>query len=138
VRIGQNGCVHNVRRWGVQCYTRILQDIGFDPTVYLSHDPERFPDGEDKEIISILIAATHFDLPAHFVIGSEEHPLLLFDPRGDLKGSFTRWHTHLGALAFMISEGKVNGHFRRLHAEDRLLYKQALAYLQQALLRSEA
>jgi len=80
VRIGENGCVHNVRRWGVQCYTRILQDIGFDPIMHLTHDTGRFPGGEDKEIVSILIDATHFDLPGHFCIGSEEHSLLLFDP----------------------------------------------------------
>ena len=101
VVIGQSGCVHRVRRWGVQCYTRILQDIGFDPSLYLSHDQERFRNGEDEEIISILIHATHFDLPAHFVIASERHPLLLFDPQGILKGSYTRWHTHLGALAYI-------------------------------------
>ena len=133
VWVGESGCVHRVRRWGVQCYTRILQDIGFDPSLYLSHNRARFPGGDDDEIISILIHATHFDLPAHFVIASQEHPLLLFDPRGMLKGSYTRWHTHLGALAYLVSEGKRNAYFGGLHAENRSLYEQALRYLLQAL-----
>ncbi len=138
VQIGESGCVHHVRRWGVQCYTRILQDIGFDPSLYLSHDRERFPGGDDEEIISILIRVTHFDLPAHFVIASKEHPLLLFDPQGMLKGSYTRWHTYLGALAYMVSEGKRNAYFGRLHAENRPLYNQALSHLLQALQESRA
>lgn len=133
VGIGEQGCVHSVRRWGVQCYTRILQDIGFDPCEYLSHDCQRFPGGDDEEIIGILIQATHFDLPAHWIIASEQHPLLLFDPQGLLKGSYTRWYTHLGALAYMVSGGKVNARFGHLHTEDRLLYNEALAYLLQAL-----
>jgi len=138
VRIGEKGCVHNVRRWGVQCYTRILQNTGFDPFRYLSHDAERFPGGDDQEIISILIQATHFDLPAYFLIASDEHSLLLFDPHGDLKGSFTRWHTYLGALAFLVSEGRVNGHFGQLCAENRPLYDRAVAYLLQALQQLDA
>lgn len=133
VWIGESGCVHRVRRWGVQCYTRILQDIGFDPSLYLSHNRVRFPGGDDDEIISILIRATHFDLPAHFVIASQEHPLLLFGPQGTLKGSYTRWHTQLGALAYLVSEGKRNAYFGGLHAENRSLYEQALRYLLQAL-----
>jgi len=138
VRIGESGCVHSVRRWGVQCYTRILQDIGFDPFSYLSHDSERFPGGDDEEIISILIHATHFDLPAYFVIASEQHPLLLFDPQGILKGSYTHWHSYLGALAYIVSQGKVNRYFSRLYAENRPLYDEALTYLLQALQQSGA
>ncbi|KPL22636.1 MAG: hypothetical protein AMJ93_06750 [Anaerolineae bacterium SM23_84] len=138
VEIGQRGCVHHVRRWGVQCYTRILQDIGFSPASYVGHDRQRFPGGDDDEMIAILIQATHFDLPAHFVIASEEHPLLLFDPWGVLKGSYTRWHTYLGALAFMVSAGKRNAFFGRLHAENRSLYDEALTYLLQALRDSQA
>jgi len=138
VQIGQVGCVHRVRRWGVQLYTRILQDIGFDPSLYLTRDRARFPgSGGDTEMISILIQATHFDLPAHFVIASEQHPLLLFDPQGMLKGSYARWHTHLGALAYLVSEGRVNGTFGRVFAENKPLYDQALTYLLQALLRRE-
>ena len=132
VWIGASGCVHSVRRWGIQCYTRILQDIGFDPSAYLGRSSEQFS-GSDGEIISILINATHFDLPAYFVIASEEHPLLLFDPQGILKGSYTRWYTYLGALAYMVSNGKVHGYFGRLHAEDKALYDEALHYLLHAL-----
>jgi hypothetical protein len=132
VQIGQAGCVHKVRRWGVQLYTRILQDIGFDPAEYLSHNRTRFPDGDEAEMIFVLIHATHFDLPADFVIASEQHPLLLFDPRGVLKGSHTQWHTYLGALAYLVSGGKVNGTFGRLRAENTSLYDKALSYLLQA------
>ena len=138
VCIGEQGCVHSVRRWGVRCYTRILQDIGFDPCAYLSHDKKRFPEGEDGEIVSILLQATHFDLPSHWIIASEQHPLLLFDPEGTLKGSYTRWHTYLGALAYMVSDGAVNAHFGRLLAEDRPLYNEALLYLLQALREKNA
>ncbi len=133
VIVGQPGCVHRVRRWGVQCYVRILQEFGFDPGQYLSHDAQRFPDGDDEEMISILLRATHFDLPAHFVIASVEHPLLMVDPQGILKGSFTRWFTRLGALAYMVSGGKVNQEFRELPLEDRSLYEEALGYLLDAL-----
>ena len=133
VRIGERGCVHGVRRWGVQCYTRVLQHLGFDPSRYLSHDSQRFPGGDDEELISILIHATHFDLPAHFIIASQEHPLLLFDPQGLLKGSYTRWHTYLGALAYIVSDGKRNACFGRLHAENKPLYDEALRYLLEAL-----
>jgi hypothetical protein len=133
VEIGLAGCVHKVRRWGVQLYTRILQDIGFDPSEYLSHDRARFPGGEEAEMISILIYATHFDLPAHFVIASRQHPLLLFGPQGVLRGSHTQWYTHLGALAFLVSGGKVNGTFGDLQVESTSLYDEALSYLLQAL-----
>jgi hypothetical protein len=136
VRIGEQGCVHRVRRWGVQCYTRILQDIGFDPSLCLTNDRERFPGGDDEEMVSILMRATHFDLPSHFVVASQEHPLLLFAPQGLLKGSYTRWHTYLGALAYIVSAGKRNAHFGRLHAENKALYDEALEYLLQALRES--
>jgi hypothetical protein len=126
VEIGQPGCVHRVRRWGVQLYTRILQDMGFDPAQYLSQG------GDEGEMISILIHATHFDLPAHFVIASEKHPLLLFDPQGLLKGSYTRWHTQLGALAFLVTEGTVDGTFGRMQEENPSLYEEALSYMLQA------
>jgi hypothetical protein len=131
--IGERGCVHQVRRWGVQCYTRILQDIGFDPTRYLSPDSERFPGGADGALITILLQATHFDLPGYFIIASEQHPLLLFAPDGTLKGSHTRGHSYLGALAYIVTDGKVNRRFGRLCAADRALHDEALHYLLQAL-----
>jgi hypothetical protein len=137
VRIGDRGCVHNVRRWGLQCYTRILQNAGFDPTLYLGHDETSVPASGDTGIISILIRATHFDLPAHFVIASDEHPLLLFDPQGILKGSCTHWYTYLGALAYIVSRGSVNSRFGRLRAENGALYDEAMAYLLEALRQSQ-
>jgi hypothetical protein len=133
VTVGQQGCVHRVRRWGVQCYTRILQEFGFDPTQYLSHGAEQSPGGDDEEMISILLRATHFDLPAHFVIASVEHPLLMTGPQGVLRGSFTLGFTRLGALASMVSGGKVTSHFDQLPLEDRPLYEEALGYLLDAL-----
>jgi len=133
VIVGQRGCVHRVRRWGVQCYTRILQELDFDPAQYLGYDAQQFPGGDDGEMISILLKATHFDLPAHFVIASVEHPLLMVDPQGVLKGSFARWFTRLGALAYMVSGGKVSQYFGELPLEDRSLYEEALGYLLDAL-----
>lgn len=133
VAIGEPGCVHRVRRWGVQLYTRILQDIGFDPALYVGRRGTRSSDGGDAELISILIQATHFDLPAHFIIASAEHPLLLFGPQGLLRGSYTRSHTHLGATVYLLTEGEVNGTFGRLHGDNRALYQRALADVLQAL-----
>lgn len=133
VSIGQAGCVHQVRRWGVQCYTRILQDIGFDPTQYLGAGVADSPARTDQELIAILLQATHFDLPGHFVIASDQHPLLLFAPDGTLRGSDTRWYSYLGALAYIVSEGKVSRRFGRLYAADRTLHDKALHYLLQAL-----
>jgi len=133
ISIGERGCVYQVRRWGVQCYTRILQDIGFDPTQYLSLDLELFPGGADGALITILLQATHFDLPGYFIIASDQHPLLLFEPDGTLKGSHTRWHSYLGALAYIVSEGRVNRRFGRLYAANRALHDEALRYLLQAL-----
>lgn len=137
ISIGQKGCVHHVRRWGVQCYTRVLQDIGFDPMLHLTRDRHRYPGGDDEEIVAILLQATHFDLPGYMIIASEEHPLLLFDPEGVLKGSYTRWQSYVGALAYILSEGQWNHQFCRLH-EDRALHNQAMDYLLQALRGKES
>jgi len=144
VSIGERGCVYHVRRWGVQCYTRILQDVGFDPTQYLSLDScladggaepqaERLLPAADGELIAILLRATHFDLPGYFIIASDQHPLLLFAPDGTLKGSHTSWHSYLGALVYLVSKGQVNRRFGRLYAADRALHDQVLQYLLQAL-----
>jgi hypothetical protein len=132
VSIGERGCVHQVRRWGVQCYTRILQDVGFDPGQYLSQESES-PAGTDGALITILLQATHFDLPGYFIIASDQHPLLLFGPDGTLKGSHTRWYSYLGALVYIVSEGRVSRRFGRLYAANRALHDEALHYLLQAL-----
>jgi hypothetical protein len=133
ISIGERGCVHQVRRWGIQVYTRILQDIGFDPTLYLSHDLGRSPGGADGALISLLLQATHFELPGYFVIASDQHPLLLFDPEGTLKGSHIGWYSYLGALAHIVSEGRVSRRFGQLYAASRSLHDEAVHYLLQAL-----
>ena len=133
VEIGERGCLYQVRRWGIECYTRCLEDLGFDPYAYLSNDPERFPGGADQEAISILLNATHFELPGHFCLGSEEHPVLLFDPSGELKGSGTRWYSYLGALAHILSDGEVSHRFGLLRQADGALYRRAVGYLLEAI-----
>jgi hypothetical protein len=89
-------------------------------------------------LIAILIQATHFDLPATFVIASVDHPLLLFDPKGLLKGSGTAWYTHLGAAAYLLSDGRVTETFRLVYAECASLYERALAYALKGLRRAKA
>jgi hypothetical protein len=132
ISIGEKGCVHQVRRWGVQCYTRILQDIGFDPGQYLDPHAEG-SSGVDGALITILLQATHFDLPGYFIIASDQHPLLLFEPDGTLKGSHTHWYSYLGVLAYVVSAGRVKRRFGRLYAANRTLHDEALQYLLQAL-----
>jgi hypothetical protein len=72
-----------------------------------------------------------FDLPGYFVIAGPDHPFLLYDPAGVLKGSYAAWRTYLGALSYMV--GELDASFVELWQEDDALYRQALAYLQQAL-----
>ncbi|MFB0536710.1 MAG: hypothetical protein ACETWR_17220 [Anaerolineae bacterium] len=137
VEVGQSGCVHRVRRWGFACYVSLLEEIGFDPAPLLTHDRERFPGGDDQELLQVMIGVTHFDLPGHFIIASQEHPFLLFDPRGALKGSYTRWYTYLGALAYLTSDGRVQASFQRLWGENERLYQEALGFLLGALRREK-
>ena len=129
VETGQDGCIYRVRRWGVVCYASLLEEMGFDPGSLLTHDQEHFPGGEGQEILRVMIQATHFDLPGHFVIASWEHPFLLFDPEGKLKGSCTRWHTYLGALAWLASEGKVNADFELMRIIEPEMYGESVDYL---------
>jgi len=133
VAIGQRGCIHRVRRWGIQLYTRILDDIGFDPTRCLSPSDATAQGADDSALVRVLVLATHFDLPSYFVIASDEHPLLLFDPDGFLKGSYVRWFTHLGALAYLLSGGRVTGSFTNLLSEDPALYQEVLGIALDAL-----
>jgi hypothetical protein len=135
IHVRQPGCVHRVRRWGVQLYTRLLQQIGFDPAQFLERDSGAATQRPDAQLIAILIQATHFDLPSNFVIASPKHPLLLFDPQGLLKGSYSGWYTHLGAAAYLLSDGAVRGTFGLVQAEGGALYDQALGYVLEALLR---
>lgn len=125
---GQNGCIHSVRRWGVACYTSLLEEMGFDPDVLVTHDQEGR--GEEGELtLRAMIQVTHFDLPGHFIIASWEHPFSLFDPEGILKGSYTTWCTYLGALAWLASGGKVGASFEFLEVANRELYEEAVRLL---------
>lgn len=135
--IGQSGCVHRVRRWGFACYVSLLEEIDFDPAALLTHDRERFPGGDDQELLQVMIGVTHFDLPGHFIIASQEHPFLLFDPQGILKGSHVRWYTYLGALAYLASDGRVKASFQQLWGENKGLYQEAVGFLTGALWREE-
>jgi len=137
VEVGQSGCVHRVRRWGFACYASLLEEIGFDPAPLLTHDQGRFPGGDDQELLQVMIGITHFDLPGYFIIASQEHPFLLFDPRGTLKGSHTSWYTYLGALAYLTSDGRVKASFQQLWRENEGLYQEAVGFLMGALRREE-
>ncbi|MGB8647702.1 MAG: hypothetical protein WCF84_20885 [Anaerolineae bacterium] len=132
VTIGRPGVVENVRRWGVALRGGILEDIGFDPTPLLSHDRSRFAN-DDIEALHLITDATHFDLPGYFLIASEEHPFLLFDPVGELKGSYTRWYTYAGALTFLVSEGKATISFSLTWQEDKELYQRVMKALNDEL-----
>jgi hypothetical protein len=130
--IGEPGVVENVRRWGVILRGGILEDIGFDPTPFLTRDRSRFLT-DDAEALHLITNVTHFDLPGFFVLASEEHPLLLFDPNGTLKGSYTRWYTHAGALAYLVSDGKVATSFGLTWQEDRVLYRKVMKILNEEM-----
>ena len=134
VQVGQNGCILRVRRWGFGCYPSLLEEMGFDFTPLLTHDRTRFAD-DAQEIMHLAFQITHFELPGFFIIASQEHPFLLFDPDGILKGSYTRWFTYLGVLAYLVSGGKVGAGFVRLEREMRRLYREAVLMLREAMLR---
>jgi hypothetical protein len=123
---GQDGCVYHVRRWGVACRTSLLEAMGFDPVVLV---PARLGEVADQELLCAMFQVTWFDLPGYFIIASDEHPLMLFDPEDYLKGSCTRWRTYLGALAFLVSGGRVNADFIRLCREFPASYGEAVEIL---------
>jgi hypothetical protein len=131
VEIGQRGCVYHVRRWGLTCYPSLLEEMGFDPRPLLPLVGDRADLG--AALMHIMIEVTRFDLPGHFVIASDQYPLLLFDPIGALKGSYAQWQTYLGALAWMASEGRVNSRFERLRITHPQLYEELVAYWRQVL-----
>ena len=131
VEIGQRGCVCSVRRWGLICYPSLLEEMGFDPRPLLPLVGEHGNVG--AMLMHIMIQATRFELPGHFIIASDQYPLLLFDPTGTLKGSYTRWQTYLGALAWLASEGRVNSQFELLRTTNPRLYRESMTYLRQML-----
>jgi hypothetical protein len=133
VEIGQRGCIYSVRRWGLTCYLSLLEEIGFDPWPLLPLVRGYADPG--AALMHIMIEVTCFDLPGHFIIASDQYPLLLFDPTGTLKGSYTQWQTYLGALAWLASEGRVNSQFELLRAINPRLYRESVACLRQMLRR---
>lgn len=121
VSVGYPGCVRVVRRWGFGCYPEILNEIDFDFRPLIS-DPE-----DDAEWLAVYFGVVTFDLPGFFVIASPAHPFLLYDPAGQLKGSYTQWRTHLGALSYLV--GGLDASFVGLQVENDRLYQEALGYL---------
>ncbi|MBI4785635.1 MAG: hypothetical protein HY782_01120 [Chloroflexi bacterium] len=132
IRIGENGVIENVRRWGVMLRGGVLETIGFDPTPFLTHDHDRFP-SDDAEALYLVTALTHFDLPGFFILASEEYPFLLFDPGGDLKGSYTNWYTHAGALAYHVTNGRLATSFGLTWEKDRVLYSKVMRALRELM-----
>lgn len=126
VRIGDAGVVKKVRRWGVTISSALFELSGFDPQAYLTHDAAQYPGGDDEEVIDVVMRAANFDLPGEFIIASDEHPFLLFDPSGALKGSFARGHSYLGALAFYVTGGSNTATFNTMRHLDRDLYERAV------------
>jgi hypothetical protein len=120
VTVGQPGCIHAVRRWGLACRTSLLEKLPFDPFAYLS------PEATDDEALRLMYGATWFDLPGYFIIASDEHPFYLYDPAGALKGAYVDWCTYLGALTFLYTDGDVRGDFLRVFRESPSLYRQSL------------
>ena len=126
VEIAEPGVVLKVRRWGVTISSALFETIDFDPLAYLTHDPMRYPGGDDEEVIDIVMRAANFDLPGEFIIASDEHPFLLFDPSGGLKGSHVKSHSYLGALAYYVTKGSNTATFNTMRHLDRDLYDRAV------------
>jgi hypothetical protein len=137
VSIGEPGIVEHVRRWGVTLRGGLFQDLEFDLDALLSHDRARFS-SDDAEALHLMTMLTHFDLPGDFIIASDEHPFLLFDPEGDLKGSDTHWFTHAGALAYLVSDGKVKISFSLVWQKDKQLYQKVMQWLNEELAKRQA
>ena len=132
VSIGEQGIVEHVRRWGVTLRGEYVQEIGLDLDALLSHDRARFS-SDDAEALHLMMLLTHFDLPGYFVIASDEHPFLLFDPEGDLKGSDARWFTQAGALAYLVTDGQIKISFDLVWEKDRELYAKVMEWLNHEL-----
>ena len=126
VTMGQPGCIYAVRRWGLACRTSLLEAIPFPSAAHLSLE------ATDEEALRLVYGATWFDLPGYFIIASDEHPFCLYDPAGNLKGSYVDWCTYLGALTYLYTDGDVEGSFLRLFRESPALYRLALAEMQAA------
>lgn len=132
VSIGDYGIIEHTRRWGVTLRGGFMDYIDLDLDALMTHDRTRFS-SDDAEALHLMTLLTHFDLPGHFIIASDEHPFLLFDPSGDLKGSDTHWFTHAGALAYLISDGEIKISFELVWQQDKDLYKKVMEWLNQEL-----
>jgi hypothetical protein len=124
---GEQGCIYHVRRWGLACLPSLLEVIGFDPISLAG------PDGLSSELVRICLEATHFDLPGGFIIADPDYALLLFDPAGDLKGCGIRGISHLGALAWMATNGRVAADFQRIRQDAPEFYRRAVEGFGRAL-----
>jgi hypothetical protein len=120
VEWGEKGCIYAVRRWGLACLPSLLEAIGFDPAPLVD------PAAPSSEWVRIYLEATHFDLPGGFIIADPDYPLHLFDPAGDLKGSCISGISHLGALAWLATDGRIAADFQRLRREAPDFYRQAV------------
>lgn len=132
VSIGEAGIVEHVRRWGVTLRGAFVQEIDLDLDALLTHDRARFS-SDDAEALHLMTLLTHFDLPGYFIIASDEHPFLLFDPEGDLKGSDTHWFTQAGALAYLVSDGQIKISFDLVWRKDKDLYHKVMQWLNDEL-----
>ncbi len=130
---GEPGCVSKVRSWGVMCSPGVLDEIGFDAAPLVTHDLERFPGGEDQEWLHIYLTTMTFERPGHFIIADQDYRFLLFDPAGDLKGSWVNGPTYLAALTWMVTRGQISADFAHLQAKDPDLYGRAVAEMLAAL-----
>jgi len=127
VEWGEPGCVYHVRRWGLACRPSLLETIGFDPTSVVG------PDARPSAHVRLYLEVTHFDLPGGFIIADPDYPLLLFDPAGDLKGSCIDGISYLGALAWMVTQGRIAADFQRMRQEAPMFYHVAVEEFSRAL-----
>lgn len=137
VAIGEYGIIEHTRRWGITLRGDFINYIDLDLDALLTHDRSRFA-SDDAEALHLMTLLTHFDLPGFFIIASDEHPFLLFDSEGDLKGSDTRWFTHAGALAYLVSDGQIKISFDLVWDKDKELYKKVMQWLNEELAKRQS
>ena len=137
VSIGEYGVIEHTRRWGVTLRGGFVDYLDFDLDALLTHDRTRFS-SDDAEALHLMTMLTNFDLPGYFIIASDEHPFLLFDPEGDLKGSDTHWFTHAGALAYLVSDGEIKISFDLVWEKDKELYKKVMMWLNEELAKRKS
>ncbi len=137
VNIGEYGVIEHTRRWGVTLRGGFMDYIDLDLDALLTHDRARFS-SDDAEALHLMTMLTNFDLPGYFIVASDEHPFLLFDPEGDLKGSDTHWFTHAGALAYLVSDGEIKISFDLVWEKDKELYKKVMMWLNEELAKRKS